>query len=282
MFEGYGYHGDFISGWDEQTLGQAVKTCTNPSGRIEDCAVFNIQSQTDASRCDMNVPNLLAHEDVIGPMASLPGGIHMGGFLGDIVDGIPDIVGSGQDPALGGGASSGSPAPSTPDHGVVQKPAPETPVEPPPVQPASAAPAPAAPSTPDNGVVQKPAPETPVEPLPVQPASAAPAPAAPVPEKPASKGPVYEAAVSKEPTPEEPTPAAPVVTQAPEPVAPEEELDIVSTEYVREGNVLSKIVWVEEVLYVTETAYETCTVTVQPAKVKRAHAHMHRHANHYY
>lgn len=212
--------------------------------------MFNLQSQTDASQCDMNVPSLLANENVMGPMASLPGGIQLGEFVGDLVDGVTDVIGGGQDPALGGGGSNASPEANAPGNGVDKQPMPETPVESVPVQPASAAPVPAEP-----------------------------APAAPVAEEPVSKESAYETPVSKESTPEQPQPAEPVITEAPKPVVPEEDLDIVSTEYVRDGNVLSKIVWVEEVFYVTETAYETCTVTVEPPKAKRARAHMHRHSH---
>lgn len=75
---GYGYHGDFISGWDEETLRQAVNFCTSESGRIEDCPVFNLQSASEASQCSMETPSILASEDVIGPMDSLPGKIHQG------------------------------------------------------------------------------------------------------------------------------------------------------------------------------------------------------------
>lgn len=234
---GYGYHGDFISGWDEQTLGQAVKTCTNPSGRIDDCPVFNIQSQSDTEKCDMNIPHMLADEDVKGPMASLPGGIHLGEFVGDLVDGVASVVAGGHAAAIDGsvGVPSSSPATGIPGVGIAQAPTSENPVD-----PAS----------------------TPIEVPTVQPTSAA-----PIPEAPAPQGPVSE----------EPTSEPPVVTKAPEPVAPEEEVDIVSTEYIRDGNVLSKIVWVEEVEYVTETEYKICTQTIEPPNAKRAHAHMRRH-----
>lgn len=249
----YGYHGDFISGWDEQVLGQAVNTCTNPSGRIEDCPVFNLQSEYDASQCDMNIPDILAHENVTGPIPSLPGGIQAGGFLGDVADGISDIIGGGKDPAPGSDTSSSSPLGNTPDVGVAQKPTPEAPVEPE---------------------------STLADPLAVRPTSTASALGTPASNQP---GPNDSAPGQSGPVPEEPaaanesTPEEPVVTEAPEPVVPEEELDIISTEYIQDGNVLSKVVWVEDVVYVTETAYETCTKTPEPAKRKRAHAHKRRH-----
>lgn len=256
-FTGYGYHGDFISGWDEQLLGQAVNTCTNPSGRIEDCPVFNLQSTYDASKCDMNIPGILADEDVVGPMSSLPGDIQMGEFLGEAAGGILDPIGGGKDPAPGDYTSSSSPLRNTPDIGEAQQPTPETSVEPE---------------------------STLVGPLAIQATAPASAPEAPVSDEPAAQEPasgqsdsVPDEPAAKESTPGESTPEGPVVTAAPEPIAPEEELDIISTEYIQDGNVLSKIVWVEDVVYVTETAYEICTQTPEPAKRKRAQAHMRRH-----
>ncbi|SPO00740.1 related to glyoxal oxidase precursor [Cephalotrichum gorgonifer] len=216
--DGYGYHGDFISGWDEETLRQAINVCTNKSGRIDDCPIFNLQSQDEASQCNMEVPSILASEDVTGPMNSLPGNIH----LGDI---IVNSIGGAEDPALGGDVPGEVPADSAAMNGLAVEPTPEAPAEP--------------------------------EPSPVETS-----------------------------TPEKPTPEAPVVTEAPEPIVPEKDLKIVRTDYVRDGNVMSKIVRVEEVVYVTETAEEvvyvtkeadeTSTAADEAVKAKRAHARMHR------
>ncbi|PHH85187.1 hypothetical protein CDD83_781 [Cordyceps sp. RAO-2017] len=72
---GYGYHGDFITGWDEAFLQKAVKTCTNQSGRIEDCPLFDILSESEVSNCAMQapLPQALHKENVEGPMMKLPG-----------------------------------------------------------------------------------------------------------------------------------------------------------------------------------------------------------------
>ena len=38
---GYGFHGDFMNGWDQDVLAAAVKECANTdSGQLEDCAPF--------------------------------------------------------------------------------------------------------------------------------------------------------------------------------------------------------------------------------------------------
>lgn len=74
---GFGYHGDFMMGWDEKFLGQAVKTCTNLSGRIEDCPLFKVVDHNTATSCKRQkaLPLMLKSEDVTGPMANLPGNV---------------------------------------------------------------------------------------------------------------------------------------------------------------------------------------------------------------
>ncbi|KAF6831661.1 WSC domain-containing protein [Colletotrichum musicola] len=73
--QGYGYHGDFMSGWDEGFLQQAVNTCTNQSGRIEDCPIFDLQDEATARQCEMKIPDIVAKENVTGPVANLPGNV---------------------------------------------------------------------------------------------------------------------------------------------------------------------------------------------------------------
>ena len=69
---GYGYHGDFITGWNPVTLQAAVDTCTNMSGRIEDCPIFNIQPRADSEQCFLS-NGMAASEDLSGPFKTLPG-----------------------------------------------------------------------------------------------------------------------------------------------------------------------------------------------------------------
>lgn len=72
---GYSLHADFFNGWDEQLLKKAIQTCTNPSGRIEDCPVFTIQDKDEALKCSMQgqMPTAISQENVKGPMSQLPG-----------------------------------------------------------------------------------------------------------------------------------------------------------------------------------------------------------------
>lgn len=72
---GYGYHGDFIAGWDVDLLQNAIQTCTNPSGEITDCPLFNIQTQAEAAQCLLKVPSELENDDCAGPVDGLCGNV---------------------------------------------------------------------------------------------------------------------------------------------------------------------------------------------------------------
>ncbi|KAF2140371.1 uncharacterized protein K452DRAFT_230488 [Aplosporella prunicola CBS 121167] len=70
---GYGYHGDFITGWDHDFLQNAVNTCTSSTGLIEDCPLFNIQTEAECEECKFEVPDSLKDEDCAGPAPSICG-----------------------------------------------------------------------------------------------------------------------------------------------------------------------------------------------------------------
>ncbi|KAI9813477.1 MAG: hypothetical protein M1827_004153 [Pycnora praestabilis] len=67
---GYGYHGDFVNGWDVPTLQQAVNQCTSDSGNLEDCPVFTLTSDNAATGCIIP-PSI--NEQVSGVLTALPG-----------------------------------------------------------------------------------------------------------------------------------------------------------------------------------------------------------------
>ncbi|KAI9662067.1 MAG: hypothetical protein M1829_006206 [Trizodia sp. TS-e1964] len=67
---GYGYHGDFINGWDIPVLQTAIDTCTSASGVVEDCKAFTFRSDSDAQGC--KIPASI-DEQVFGVMPALPG-----------------------------------------------------------------------------------------------------------------------------------------------------------------------------------------------------------------
>ena len=74
---GTGYHGDFMMGWNEDFLQQAVDTCTNLSGEVEDCPLFSLQSQSDAQQCQLDLPSSIASENTTGPRQGLPGNVQV-------------------------------------------------------------------------------------------------------------------------------------------------------------------------------------------------------------
>jgi hypothetical protein len=75
---GSGYHGDFQMGWEsEKFLQSALDTCQNDSGRIEDCPLFNIQSDAEASKCAFKIPEVLAKENVMSDQEGIPRGVPM-------------------------------------------------------------------------------------------------------------------------------------------------------------------------------------------------------------
>ncbi|BFZ55263.1 hypothetical protein PYCC9005_002303 [Savitreella phatthalungensis] len=68
---GYGSHGDFMSGWDQNELQTAVDTCNNNSGRLEDCPALTLDWGKAAS-CNINSAQTI-QENVLGPLNALPG-----------------------------------------------------------------------------------------------------------------------------------------------------------------------------------------------------------------
>ncbi|OJD33503.1 wsc domain-containing protein [Diplodia corticola] len=72
---GYGYHGDFMSGWDVDFLQKAVDTCTSETGLVEDCPLFNLQEEDDMLDCKFPVPEALADENCAGPSDGLCGNV---------------------------------------------------------------------------------------------------------------------------------------------------------------------------------------------------------------
>lgn len=72
---GYGYHGDFMHGWEDGVLQKAVDTCTNESGNVEDCSVFKLQTEDEQRQCTFDMPLPLRKEDCEIHDDGLPGGI---------------------------------------------------------------------------------------------------------------------------------------------------------------------------------------------------------------
>ncbi|RMZ74765.1 hypothetical protein DV737_g5758, partial [Chaetothyriales sp. CBS 132003] len=67
---GYGSHGDFIMGWEEDHLQRAIDSCTNLSGRVEDCAEFTLIPDSQAEGCYIGS---VIDEQITGTLTELPG-----------------------------------------------------------------------------------------------------------------------------------------------------------------------------------------------------------------
>ncbi|KAI1079785.1 hypothetical protein F5B20DRAFT_590325 [Whalleya microplaca] len=67
---GYGYHGDFVNGWDIPTLQTAINECTDDSGVVERCSAFQFRADADMAACKV-LPRV--SEAVSGVLPALPG-----------------------------------------------------------------------------------------------------------------------------------------------------------------------------------------------------------------
>ncbi|KAI5271288.1 hypothetical protein E4T47_05393 [Aureobasidium subglaciale] len=67
---GYGFHGDFLNGWDVDVLQKATDTCNNDSGLIQDCPVFEFFSNAESQACVI-APTV--NEVITGELDALPG-----------------------------------------------------------------------------------------------------------------------------------------------------------------------------------------------------------------
>lgn len=259
---GFGYHGDFMTGWDVNFLQQAADQCTNPSGRIEDCPLFKLQDDATSAKCGIKLPDAIKNENVLKDLDSLPGN-------------VPIQLG---------------PAPALPNKNSSQ---------PPPPPPDSIPPAPVLSYTPgstatasgtylpgqvfkatgpvDAGVAAESPPPADNQ----APFNAAEATTPPSPAPPAST------TSSSSPPPPPPPPPTPTPPPPPPPSTSADTVSYVSTQYITEGNVVRKILWAEETMYVTDYDDLTTTVTTTPAaagtpapQVRRHLRHLRRHARH--
>lgn len=93
---GYGYHGDFIMGWEEKFLQSAVDACTDTSGRIQDCPLFTLQDDVTSQACQIKktgiLASVLAVDNLVGPIASLPGGVKLTPGPGYVVKGAAAVA----------------------------------------------------------------------------------------------------------------------------------------------------------------------------------------------
>ncbi|KAF7562325.1 hypothetical protein G7046_g1816 [Stylonectria norvegica] len=274
-FDGYGYHADFIMGWDEKFLQSAVETCTNPSGMIEDCPLFDVVDQATATSCLMSLPQALAKEDVLGPINQLPGGVEVtygdgstGGGSGSAsssVGVVPTLTyAAGERPS-----NSASPLPGQifKETSAYVAPDPTPAAGPTSVSTSSSV------LTTFSSLITSSSfsSSTPLPPTTSSVASLSVAEAGP--------------GIFVETSPA--VADAPATTPAPEIVSLDQSTSYYSTQYVTSGNIVSKILWEQDLVYVTELEDVTVTITTTvsgapTAKRRRRGAHLHGHGHHHH
>ena len=76
---GYGYHGDFIAAWKDDTLKKAVESCDKQlsSGVMQDCHAFQMTQNSQQCTLESPLPAEIAKEDVKGPMKGLANGLQV-------------------------------------------------------------------------------------------------------------------------------------------------------------------------------------------------------------
>ncbi|KAI1425857.1 hypothetical protein F5Y12DRAFT_784308 [Xylaria sp. FL1777] len=256
---GFGYHGDFIAGWDPAFLQEAVNTCTNESGELSDCALFTsngpLLSQDEQRQCKFKTPLVLAAEnDVAQTMTELPGGVQIQDGPesatppGNPIDQATGIIGS----ILGGGSTATTTSSSIPSStpstttSVVKSSSSiqsggaflETPVS-------------AKPSTQDFAAAEVPSTTTTSS---------------------SSSTPSTTSTTS--------TSSLPATTSAPQVTSePGVSYEVYSTQTITSAHLVEEIVWMQPVVYVTEESVTTVTIPgFAPQKIKaRDHVMQHRH-----
>lgn len=121
---GYGYHADFLEGWDEGILQKAIQdpNCNNPSGsgKTQDCPVFNkalVPEQTYLNCKIKSLPDAISKENTQFSNGKLPGNVNVTGHSGGSSTGIGTDAGdsSNQPQTDVSSAPVGSSATSSPN-----------------------------------------------------------------------------------------------------------------------------------------------------------------------
>ncbi|TGJ85748.1 hypothetical protein E0Z10_g2985 [Xylaria hypoxylon] len=255
---GFGYHGDFMTGWDPDFLQEAVDTCTNPSGSLSDCGLFTsngpLLSEAEQNECKFKTPIVLTAENAIAKiMTELPGGVQIQDGPesatppGDVIDQATSVIGD----ILGGDSTAIT---TTTSSIPTSTPSTSTPVATPSSSLQSGGafienPTSVTPSTPDFGAAAVPSTTT---------------------------------SPSSTPTPSTTsTSIVPTTTSAPQVTSePGVSYEIYSTETITSAGGVEEIVWMQPVVYVTEESFTTVTIpgpAQQKLRKARDHVVQHRH-----
>ncbi|KAK3955386.1 hypothetical protein QBC32DRAFT_359474 [Pseudoneurospora amorphoporcata] len=235
--QGFGYHADFMNGWDEDFLQQAVETCTNDSGKIQDCPIFNIQSEDVQRKCTFEKSDSLV-KLFQGPLNE-----KVTGVVGDSLPGNVPIA-YGPEPANGHKTASHTTLVEVPTATYSQG------------------------ATVTNGDY-KPGGI-------FKAAKVATSAAGSAVDSIVSTTTLVSIAKPSSVVPSSTTEASSVITEAPSVVAEEDgEFTAIRTEYITNGNVVSMVVIKEALEYVTVTT--TTVTAVQTVQARQYSQHLHRH-----
>ncbi|CAA7271097.1 unnamed protein product [Cyclocybe aegerita] len=141
---GYGHHGDYVFGWEGDSLQRAMDTCTDIGGNPPSCRALTVLSDADINRCTQSVQ---VNERTTGYLPALPGcnPIQPGPAQATMPASCDAVSTTG---GIGGSVPTPPPAPGT----TQVPPAPGTTLAPPPPPPApTQPPAPQAPAVPKWG-----------------------------------------------------------------------------------------------------------------------------------
>lgn len=253
---GYGYHADFMAGWDVNFLQEAINTCTNDSGNIRDCQLFvnngPLQTEQEQAECKFDMPPVLAQEDGSAEnLKNLPGNVQIQSGPESATPG-PGNINSAISAATSwlGGVFGGSSTSTTSS----SAPLPTS---------SSSAPGMSAASVATGGAFIESASAS----------SSANFNALASPAAPTSSSSLTSSSAPPAPT----TTSAPVVTSDPGVF-----YQVASTQTIKNGPHVQEIVWMEAVVYVTEDSVTTVTVGSPTVKARRSlHGrHPWRHQHH--
>ncbi|KAF2971884.1 hypothetical protein GQX73_g1701 [Xylaria multiplex] len=251
---GFGYHGDFMTGWDPDFLQEAVDTCTNDSGELKDCGVFTsngpLLSEAEQRECKFKTPLVLTAENAVAQtMTELPGGVQIqdGPESATPPSNVIDQVTSAIGDIFGGDSTTTTTSSSVPSSTLSTST---------PVATTSSIfqsggafienPTSATPSAPDFGADSVPSTTT---------------------------------SVSSTPAPT--TSIVPTTTSAPQATSePGVSYEVYSTQTITSAGLVEEIVWMQPVVYVTEESFTTVTIpgpAQQKVKKARSHVVQHRH-----
>lgn len=249
---GFGYHGDFMTGWDPEFLQEAINTCTNDSGEISDCPLFvnptPLQSEAEQNTCQFDMPVQLAQENgAADDLKNLPGNIAIQSGPQSATPGPANPIDSAISAATSwlGGVFGGSSATSSS------------------VAPVTSSIA----TTSSTSSLSLPTGGAFIESAATSSSAAFNALGVPA---------AQTSSVASSFTPAPATTSAPVVTSQ-----PGVSYEVVSTQTVTNAGVVEEIVWMEPVVYVTEDSLTTVTVESQPSisarKLRERHLWRHQH-----